>query len=196
MKPVIAYLLFATTSVCLANELDETNESTEPSILAESISEDEWLDSDVETTIEDEDADDIVPEPSQIEEDYRLPLSPEGNLDRVEIVGEVFNGQVVQGNRCYHSVFENVEFTYGIWGFSQVSRFCNFSQSDLDHTVFQGWLYNMTFEDSSLMGAIFILDPRSRVTFINTDLTGASIYTNGATVEFIDVDQGVIDILD
>ena len=47
MKPVIAYLLFATTSVCLANELDETNESTEPSILAESISEDEWLDSDV-----------------------------------------------------------------------------------------------------------------------------------------------------
>lgn len=107
---------------------------------------------------------------------------PQG-LQNFKIKDADLAGASIDAWLCYHSSFENVDFTSGFWRFSRVTRFCNFTDSVADHATFEGWFVSQQFTRTSLRGATFILDPRSNVTFKDCDLEGATIIDNGAVVK-------------
>ena len=133
----------------------------------------------------------VVPTPDPIplrETLDSLPLDAQGRLLRQSFENVDISGINVLGEICYHSSFNNVDFTAGYWSFTTVSRFCNFTDSTLDYSEFAGFLQATRFTNSSLIHSRFDLAPNSTVTFLNCDLTGARIYANGANLKFVDTD--------
>ena len=96
-------------------------------------------------------------------------------FDKAVAAGEDLRESKFSGSVCHHVIFDHVDVSNSTFAYTYVMRFCNFKHSIADNSVFEGFLYSQTFDNTSLKNATFInsTSTRSNIIFRNCDLGGA-----------------------